>query len=135
MARLQQLFGEDSACADDLLAIVENQEHPLVAEKRDERFQHRLARLFSQAQRGRDHGRDQRGIQHCSHVHKPDAICELVHGFGRRLQRKARLSIPARPRKRQQPSAGHQVLDLCEFLFAADETGQLLGQVVSERAQ
>ncbi|MEP6697465.1 MAG: hypothetical protein ABJA34_11395 [Pseudonocardiales bacterium] len=119
----QQVGGKLSAGADNLLAVVENQQLAARGQRSGDRVQKRRARLLVNVKRGGNRRHDQFAVRDQRQVHKG---CDRVCLGG--LQDQSGLADSAWTSERQQSAGRDQRLDLHELLLAADEAGQLLAQ-------
>ena len=85
-----------------MLEIVEQEEHRLAGEVRDERLLERLPGFLADRERLRERGEDELGIAKRREWHPEDAVGEGLGGRGRRLQGEAGLAGPSRSREREQ---------------------------------
>ncbi len=128
--RTQQRFGEARAGSDEVFAIVEDEQEPLVAEEAGERGGERALGLLAKIERGRDAFDDHRGISGRGEFDEPNAVRIVVDQVGSHLQRQARLAGATRAGEREQARAAEQALHFGQFALAADEARELQGQII-----
>ena len=120
---------------EQVLAVVDHQQHALVFQLLRHRLQQRPARLFAHAQHLRGLGRHERAVAQRREVDEPDAVGKLAGHLGRHLQAQPRLAQPAHAQQGDQARRPQRRLQLVEFTVTAQERGALLRQVVRHLAQ
>ena len=126
----QQRLGELGAGLDQMLAVVQNQQHLLGSEVVRERLGQRAARLLANAQGGGHRLWHERRIRQRRQLHQPHTVFEPFHQLARRRQSQPRLAAAARAGERQQAAILQQPLYLGQLLLPSDEAGELQRQVV-----
>ena len=118
-----------------MLAIVEQQQEPAIAQRADDGLHRQAARARRHGQHGGGRGDHHRRVGQRRQIDQPDAVG--VAGAQRLGKRNGKpgLADPARPGDRQQAMALAQRAQLGEFLRATDERGRRLGQVGFRRGQ
>ena len=127
---MQQRVGQLGACVDQVLAIIQYQQHILIAQVRGERGEQRPAGLLTHTQHGGDCLRNERRIGQWRQLDQPDSIREPRVHRRRQLQRQAGLAGAAWPSERQQAGVSKRGGNRRQLVCAADEAGQLCRQVV-----
>ena len=128
-------IGDDRSGRDDLLEIIEDEQKSFVAQPVGERLGDRSRAPLGDADGRGDPRRDQHRVTDGLERDEEDAVGEVVRSAGRQLQRQARLPGPARAGEGEQPGRGEQSGRLGELGVAADEGGQLGGEVVGSRVE
>ena len=125
-----QQVGDDRCGRDDLLEVVEHEQHRLVAQPVGERIGDRPGGPLRDADRAGDPGGDQHRVADRLERYEEDAVREVVRDAGGELERQSRLARAARPGQRQQPGRAEQGRRLGQLGVATDEGRQLGRQVV-----
>ena len=98
----QQVFGEAGAGVDQMLTVVEDQQHALGLQVGEHDLQIGVARPFRQA-KDLGHGLgDEGGVGQGRKIHQPHAICKVIGDLCADLQGEARLTYAAAAGERQQ---------------------------------
>ena len=131
---------EQRRCLDEVLEVVEHQEHRPVADELLEGLGERGRRRLADPERLRDRGNDELRVADGFERHDEDAVGVVLDDLRRRLQRESRLAGARRAGQRQQPHvlAAEQVRDRRELALAADQQRRLHREVrrpALERAQ
>jgi hypothetical protein len=113
-----------------MLTVIHDEQERFGPESVGQRFDHVTAGLLGHAQSGRDRLRDQRRVRDRRELREPHSVWIAFHHVGGYLEREPGLARPARTGKRDEASLTEQPFDLGDLPLAADETGQLDGQVV-----
>jgi hypothetical protein len=111
-----------------VLAGVQDQQHPLVAQMLDDRVQ--LGPWFGagQPETGRHGVRQQRGVVQPRQLHQARAVGEFPGQLGRGAQRHPGLADAARAGHGDQPGTAQQAGQLGQLVLPPDERGDLEGQ-------
>lgn len=131
-------LGNDRACADHLLEVVEDEEDVALADLVRHEVDGRAGRVVHQPQRPGDRRRDQIRVADRLQGDEPHPVRMALRGRRRDLEREPGLAGPAGSGERQQPGALEQGGGLGDLPLAPDERGQLRRQIVRsgvERAQ
>ena len=137
-ARLEQGRGDRGRAVEHLLAVVETDEQPPVAELPGQRRERSLDRLDQHAGGGRHLVGHRPVLRDAGEVDPPDAVTPAADLLGEGVDRQPRLAAAARADERHRPLVGEQPVQLVQLVAAADERRRLDGQVVApevERAQ
>ena len=118
--------GELGRDGDNLLEIIDDDQHRLFSEIRSQR----LAGGCANADGLRDRRRNQRRIGDARKADEERAMRKRIGRFGRNLQGQPRLAASARTRQRQQASArfGERRRNGVHFALASDERSRLRGK-------
>ena len=127
-SRLEQFRGQRRDRSQNVLTVVEDQQHPLVAEARQDARDQRLTATLADLEAIRDqsgHGaaRRQRGERDQMDLREP----RRGHGTGE-LEGQAALPGPARAGEGQQPRRPEEGEGLAELALSADEAGDGHGE-------
>ena len=116
-------LGERRGRFEELLEVVEHEQHPPVADV--------LGRRALSAEGGADRREDELGVVEGLQADPPDAVLVLVRDLGPGLHGEPRLARATRAGQRQQAHlrVGKEGEHFAELLLAADERRRLLGQV------
>ena len=118
---LQEILKKAGACANHVLAVVNDQESLSRREKAYECLAQALTRLLPDAKGTGDGLRHERLVTERRQIDPPDAIFELLfHGTGH-LEGQARFTGAAGTNEREQARRLERVRDLGDFTLAADE--------------
>jgi hypothetical protein len=131
----QQLLSGVRGRGDEVLAVVEHDEHRIVADVVGDGLDLRARRLVRQPHRPRDRRRHKHGVGEGREFDVPNAVFEVGDGVSGELKREAGLTCAASASEREEPTVPDQAPQFGEFGFAADETGQLHWQVVRKRVK
>ena len=135
---LEQRRRESRSGGEQLLEVVQDQQQLLVAEMLDQPVQRQPVADQLQIQGLGDHGGNEIRIPYRRQRDEIHAVGKLVERLRRNLEAQPRLADAAGAGQRQQALAFQQLFGLQDRVGAADEAGQLGGQVVGrpvERAQ
>ena len=125
----QQRSGEDGRGIVDVLAVVEDQQRPLVREVLGEGGDRPARRVVLEPER-REHGlRDELGILDGRQLDEPDAVGVLADALPAGPQCELGLADAAGTGECQQPGRGQRALELGETLTASHEARQFDWQV------
>ena len=126
----QQPLGQRRGRGEDVLAVVEHQQHPARTAVADQRLGDGRVALFANAEARRDGARDTLGFRHRRQVDEPDAVREGGrHALGE-LDREPRLAAPPDAGQGDEPGFAEPFLQLREIVLAAHEACERLRQVV-----
>ena len=89
-----------------VLAVVQHQQHVPSRQDRDQRACQWLTRGLIDAQNASQPPRHQQRVRHRRQLHQPDSVGVVRHRTARDLEREPRLAAAADPRQRQQPRPG-----------------------------
>src|SRR4029453_13585928 len=128
-------ISEQRACIEQVLAVIEQKQEPLVPEMFGECRRDRLLRLFFEPEDLRRGPRHEAGLGERCELDQPCAIRKTLEGIGGKLQAQARLATTASTGKREQPGSGEQSLQFPQFSITSDKSRCLLGQVVRRGLQ
>ena len=118
---------------DHMLAVVDDQQHGLVAHAARQQVQWReLARRLD-AQRRRGRAGDQRRVCNRRELDHPHAIDVMVEPLRASVLREPSLADAASTGERHQPARVEQLSNLCEFAFPADKGRRRMRQVRASR--
>ncbi len=120
---------------DQVLAVVDDQQHLAVLRVLHQRLDDRAPRLLLHAEHRRDRLRHEPRVRHRRELDEPDAVGVVVDDLGADLQRQSRLADAAGAGQRQQPRRREESADLGELALAPDERGDLERQVVRRGLQ
>ncbi len=126
-----QRVGEACACVDQVLAIVEHEQHPLLLEMTDERVLRGLARKIADAEHGGHRLRHEARLGQRRELDHPRAIGEAVEILGRDLQAQARLAAAPRADHRHERRLREKRTDMGEHVLPAHERRDLPRQIVA----
>ncbi len=135
---MEERVRELRACLQQVLAIVENDQHLPVPYEPRQRFADGTSGLLLHPHYGCDGLRHESRIGERCELDQPHAVREIVHQPPSDLQRQPRLADAADTGERHQPVLREQLRNVLDLALAADERRQGLGQVVrrcGERAQ
>ena len=115
---------------EQVLGVVEQDQHPLAAEHLREHVLERPVGLLDHVERLRRLPEHERRVAERGERHPPDALGEVVRGLGGGLEREPGLAGAAGAREREQADAVPELLDdLAELARAAEELGRRHGEV------
>src|SRR5207244_984907 len=117
----EERLGEAGACADHVLAVVEDEEGLEVANVLAERGENRAALLLSEAEDPGDHRRDALRIGDRCELDEPDSVGIPLHDLLGHLEREASLAAPPGPREGDKPAPTDGLLELRHLALASDE--------------
>ncbi len=131
----QNRGGNLRCSADDLLAIIEDEQHLSIAQRADDRGGNGFLTVDAQRERRRDFvgngvARDDR-----RQIDQPDAVAEAVQGVGSERERHPCLPDAAGARECQQRTRREWLAQCLEIAFASDEAGQRDRQIVGTRVE
>ena len=123
---LEQLGGQLGGLVDQVLAVVQDQQHPAGAQRVGQQVGRVHGAVVPDAQDGHDGvgGRAGAGERGPGQLDQPDTISEGVHCLGRRLQGQPRLADAARPREGHQPTFVQQRAQVGHCRRPADHVGE-----------
>jgi hypothetical protein len=127
--RPEQDVGQHGARVDQVLAGIQDQQHPLVAQVLDDRVELGPGFGAGQSEAGRDGVRQQLGIVQPGQLDQARAIGELAGQLSRGAQRDTGLADAAGAGDRDQPGAAQQAAELGQLPLPSDEPGDLEGQL------
>ena len=127
------MFGQNGAGRDQMLAVVEDQQHARLAELGAEAFKGRALRGKRETERGGSLRRHQRGVAEASQLHQPDTIAARAQPRRRSLESEAGLARPTGAGEREQATTVKQTGDLPQLPVAPDEARQRDRQVMTSR--
>jgi hypothetical protein len=125
-----QQVGHDGTGRHDLLEVVEDEQHPVLADVLGEHLDRGTTSTVHDTQRASDRRGDEGRVADRFERHEPDAVGESIGRRGRELEREPCLARAARAGQRDEPGAAQQRQRLGELPFPAHEGRQLGGQVV-----
>ena len=125
----QQGLRQAGAGRQQVLAVVEHQQHPLGPQTLRQGLGGRLPGLLPQPQGGGDRPRHQGRVRQRLKLRKPRPVGIVLAHLRGRLQGQPRLAAAAAPGQRDQPVVPEQALDGRKLALPADERGELLGDV------
>src|SRR5450631_635552 len=131
--RLQQLLGQLGTRRHQMFAIVQNYQELPILDVLNQGLHHRMPRLFLDPERRGYRLRYEARIHQGRKFDEPHSVRIVIQDFGCNLQRQSRFAKTTDAKQRQQPCIGEQLLDLGEFVLAADESGHLLWQIIRRR--
>jgi hypothetical protein len=114
----------------EVLAVVEHDEHASIPQVVDERRGERAPGLLGDPERCRDALEDQAFVGERAELDHPAAILELVEHVGRDLQREPGLADTAGAREGEQRGRLEERARIPQLALSADERRELAGQVV-----
>ena len=120
-----QADNQRRARVQQMLTVVQHQQHPTVADKPQQRVHRGAARLIGQAQRADHRDRHQIGIGDRRQIDQPHPAAESTGDLGGDLHRQARFADTARAGERHEPVVGQDLPHVVHFGFAAHETREL----------
>src|SRR5437879_9073041 len=127
----QQRLGQVSACSDDVLAIVEDEQQGRVAKVAQQGLEKCARWVLPQAERGRYGTGDPSCVAAFGgQVREPCPIRKGLGGPGSDLQCESRLADARRPRQRDEARGPEQLDDLRDLLFPSNESAQKPWQVL-----
>jgi hypothetical protein len=130
-AAAQQFDNELAARAEQVLAVIEQQQHQPVGEEAQQRLHRGAARLIGQAECSRDGDRDDGRIRDRREVDVPDTVVEFAARFCRDFDGEPRLAGPARTGEGHQSTVGQELAHLVDLGATADEAGELCRKVMA----
>ena len=134
----EQSFGEPCDTVDEVLGVVEQEQHLLVGDERRDGRERRDAGDLRCAERARDLGRDLRGVAERRQLGEPHAVRVAVDEPAGGLEHQPGLAGPARADERHQPVTLDERRDLGELLSRPTKlvswTGRFERRVLSERS-
>ena len=131
---LEDRMREQCDRLEQVLAVVQDDQHAARLEVSAKRLQQRPTRLLAHAHGLCSLGDDQRAIAQGRQIEKPDAIGILGHQLGGHLQAQPGLAQAAHAQQREQSGLGQQPLELGQFPLASKEGCKLLRQVIGDLA-
>ena len=105
-AAAQQGNNQRGTCVQQMLTVVQHQQHPTVADKPQQRVHRGAARLVGQAQRADHRDRHDIGIGDRRQIDQPHPAGESTGDLGRQLHRQARFTDTACAGERHEPVVG-----------------------------
>ena len=127
-AGAQQLLGELRALLHQVLAVVEDEQHPVAADLGHEQLERRRAGALGEVQHGRDVRGERVAVGERREVHPGDAG-EVGGRAQRRLAGESRLAAAAGAGEGQQPRRAHEARQVVELAVATDEARQVNRQL------
>ena len=118
------------AGVDDLLEVVEDEQHLALRQPLHELVARRLRRGLGKAERRRDPRRNEGRIADRLERDEPCPVVVLVGDVGGELERQPGLARPARTGQREQPRLRQQLAGLLQLRVPADEARELRREVV-----
>jgi hypothetical protein len=133
-------FANHGGGGQQMLEIVEDEEHLLLGQVSPDRGFEGLPGYFAQAQRLRHRRWHEFSRRYCRKLYEEESVFELVDQIARRMKCEPRLARATRPRERYEPNSfrAQERGQLREFMLAADQRGRLnrqIGRPVPERLQ
>ncbi len=127
----RQQRGHGRSAGDDLLHVVDDEEHALVADPVQERLAHAEAAPFADADRRGHRGHDHLRIGHLAKRHEPDTLRKAVKQIGGGLYGEMRLADASRAGQREhaRPYARQERHDLGRLGVTAKERRGEGGQI------
>ena len=125
------MLGEDGAGADQVLAVVQDQQRAPLAELGAEALESGEPRREGEPKRGGGRVRHQPGVAEARQLDQPDAVAALADARRRGLEAETGLARPAGAGERDQAMAVEQPGDLAQLAVAPDEARQRDRQVVA----
>jgi uncharacterized membrane protein YccC len=113
-----------------VLEVVEDQQHPLVAQRLDQELDGIGAVRRRQAQRATDQRGHACDIANACEFDEPHAVGKRIQQGGAHLMREPCLADASWARQRDEPVVPQQVADRCDGTTAADKRAGLRRQVV-----
>ncbi len=110
---------------EQVLAVVEDEEHVPVLEMAHQRFAHRPAGGFLNPQRARHRLRHEPRVTQRGELDQPDAVGKIFADFGGELERQPALADAADAEQREQARVGEELRHLRHLGIAPDERGEL----------
>ena len=124
-AAAEQSLGEARDRLDQVLAVVEQEQLPAIADVLGEGDLRRPVGGEPGVQRLGDRRADQLGLAERRQLDRPDPVGEILPPLARKLQRQPGLAAAAGPGQGEEPRVAQQRRDLGQLALAADEAGQL----------
>ena len=124
--------GELGGGVDDVLAVVEDEEHVLLAEGIEQGVEQRAATLVLNAENCSDGGGHLLGMSDGRQLDEPDSLGVTTEQLGSGLQRKACLARTAGAGERDEPGRLDEGLHVGQLPLAPDEQARQGRQVVRE---
>ncbi len=131
-AAAEELVRDVDDRVEQVLAVVQDQEHAPVGE-RGQQCRDRAAGRLLQLQRRYDRVADQRPIRQRAELDVPDTTGVGIDQVGPDFQREPGLSDATRPGEGEDRGGGKARLRIGDLLRATDEAGELVRQVVRKR--
>jgi hypothetical protein len=131
----QQRLRQARARAEEVLAVVEHEQHLALGEVARERRLGRVARVEVDAQRVGRGLADQAGVADARQFDRPRPVGVALRAACGQLEGEARLAAAPRAGERDKAAAVEQVVELVELAEAPDEARRLPRQVVSVAAR
>ena len=124
-AAAQQGNGERRGRVEQMLTVVQHQQHSTVTDETGERVHRGAARLIGQAQRADHRDRHDIGIGDRRQIHVPHRVAELAGHLGGDLRRQPCFTHTAGAGQGDEPVVGQQPAHVVHFGLAAHETREL----------
>ena len=118
----EQLADELGTGSNQVLAIVQEQQHLFALHKVQQRLKQRLGRWRMQAERLRDELRYERWLTERCEIHHPDAVRKHVAHCCGNLDRKPCLATATRATERDEARRGKQTSNFGQLALAPHET-------------
>ena len=117
----EQAIREPARRVEEVLAVVEDEEHAPAPQRRHQHVEGRAPRRVVHAQDRGHRGHQEDRIGERRELDEPGAAGEIAREIGRHLHGQPRLPDAARPGERDQPGRADARGDLAQLLDAADE--------------
>ena len=128
----EELLGQIGDGADDVLAVVEQEQGILVLQVVDQHVEDLATGLLAQTEGAGDGARNAAPVVDGCQVHEPHAAAMAVEQAGPELERQARLAAAPGPRQGEHARLAEQLLQDGQLGLATDEARQLHGKVVRD---
>ena len=126
----QELFGKGRTVLDQVLAVVENQQHAPAAQHVEQGVEQRPLRLLVHVEHAGYRAHDQERVGHWREFDEVDAVGEVGTNTVSDLQRHARLADATNADQGQQVGSGQQRQHRGQVILAADQRRLVGGQAV-----
>lgn len=128
----QQVGDQFGTGLEEMLAVVQHEEHPTVADEMLQRIDGRATRLVGQAQRASDRDRHHGGMGDRGQVGIPDTVGITRRQFTRDLNCQTCLAGPAGTRQSHEAVIAQECADLGDLRCSSHEAGQLHRKVMDD---
>ena len=125
-----QRVGKYGDGGQNVFAVVQHQNDFFCLQAFEEGLLRRPARFLLRFEDLRHCLRHKGGVGQRGEFHEPNAVGRMFQQIGGGLQSKARFAAAARPNQRDEPGILQKANDFRAFLFASNQGGELLRQVV-----
>ena len=132
---MEQVGHHGRAVGQELLVVVQHQQHVPVAEVIDRCVERVPVARDSNPERVDDDRRHEPGILDRRQRYEVHAVAKVLHHVGGQLQAEPGLAYAAGPGQGEQPRPAKQPLRLRDVGLATDEARELRGEVVRRRVQ